>query len=68
VYFLWDTEQDDRGKFSVSNTHHIRLIFPFPFTACSIQFTVKVRSFVWFKCVVWKLQSGHGKIWYEGKK
>ena len=52
----------------MSNTHHHRLIFTFPKTYCSIHFTAKVCSFVWFKYIVWKLQSGHGKIWDEGGK
>ena len=45
----------------MSNKHQIRLIFTVPNTDCLIQSTAKDRSFVRFKCVVWKLQSGHGK-------
>jgi len=45
----------------MSNEHQIRLIFTFPNTECLIQVAVKVCAFVRLKCVVWKLQSDHGK-------
>ena len=50
----------------MSNEHQSRLIFTFPNTDCLIQVTLKVCSFVRLKSVVWKLQSDHGKKWYEG--
>ena len=45
----------------MSNEHQIRLRFTLPNTDCLIQVILKVCSFVRLKCVVWKLQSGHGK-------